>query len=250
MLSGLRNFLKFGAKEKEIASNEELPSKLLDILQFKPNQPSLFREAFIPRSAQILDKHGVSINYERLEFLGDAMLGAVIAEFLFNQAPEEKEGYLTQMRSKIVSRRHLNEIGNDLGLVGFIDKGNKHKSALSNHVAGDLFEALVGAIYEDQGYLTTQKFINRVVIQRYVDLEQLENRITSYKSYILEWAQKQKVQLEFNTFEEQNAEDITVFVSIVRIDKTVVAKGRGTSKKKAEENAAKRTYYSKQNEMN
>lgn len=249
MLSGLRKFLKIGAKQN-VASTEELSPKLLDILQFKPLKPHLFKEAFIPRSAQIHDANGISINYERLEFLGDAMLGAVIAEFLFDQAPEQKEGYLTQMRSKIVSRRHLNEIGNDLGLVGFIDKGNKQKSALSNNVAGDLFEALVGAIYEDQGYAVTKKFIDRVVIHRYVDLNQLENRISSYKSYILEWAQKQKMNLEFNTFEEQNAEDITVFVSIVRIDKTVIAKGRGTSKKKAEENAAKRTFYTKQNEMN
>lgn len=245
MLSKLRGYLKIGAK-KTIASQIELPSKLLDILEFTPQFPHYFKEAFIPRSAQKHDANGVSINYERLEFLGDAMLGAVIAEFLFNEAPEEKEGYLTQMRSKIVSRRHLNEIGNDLGLVGFVDKGTKQKSALGNNIAGDLFEALVGAVYEDQGFAKTKDFIYRIVINPYVDLQDLESRISSYKSYVLEWAQKQKVNLEFNTFEEQNAEDITVFVSIVRIDNSIIAKGRGTSKKKAEENAAKRTFYSKQ----
>lgn len=249
MFSALRDFLKRGAKLKN-APQEELPKRLLDILQFQPNNPWLFKEAFIPRSAQKHNKKGVSINYERLEFLGDAMLGAVIAEFLFKEAPEEKEGYLTQMRSKIVNRRHLNEIGNDLGLVGFIEQKNKQKSALGNNVAGDMFEALVGAVFEDQGYEETQKFIYRIVIHPYVDLTKLENRIGSYKSFVLEWAQKNKFQLEFNTFEEQNAEDITVFVSIVRINQAIVAKGRGTSKKKAEENAAKRTYYSKRNEMN
>ena len=237
MLSRFWGFLNFGAN-KTIASNEELPSKLLDILKFQPRNAGIFHEAFIPRSAQKSDPKGVSINYERLEFLGDAMIGAVIADFLFNEAPEEKEGYLTQMRSKIVSRRHLNEIGNDLGLVGFVDKGSKKKSSLSSNVSGDLFEALVGAIYEDQGFEITKDFIYRVVIQPYVDLRNLETRITSYKSLILEWAQKKKVQLNFNTFEEQNAEDFTVFVSIVRMDNRIIAKGRGTSKKKAEENAS------------
>lgn len=248
MLTGLRDFLKRGAKPK-IASQIELPEKLLDIIQFEPKNAWLFKEAFILRSAQKHNAQGISINYERLEFLGDAMLGAVIAEFLFHEAPEEKEGYLTQMRSKIVNRRHLNEIGNNLGLVGFIEKTGKQKLSLSSNIAGDLFEALVGAVFEDQGYEATKDFIHRIVINPYVDLDQLESRIGSYKSFVLEWAQKNKLQLEFNTFEEQNAEDITVFVSIVRVNQAIVAKGRGTSKKKAEENAAKRTYYSKRNEM-
>lgn len=239
--------LKLGNKKS--SKNIDLPKKLKEILLFTPNNPQLFKEAFIPRSAQKKKSNGKSINYERLEFLGDAMLGAVIAKFLFDQAPEEKEGYLTQMRSKIVSRKHLNEIGNDLNLVSFIDKEVRSSQALSNHISGDLFEALVGAIYEDQGFDITKDFIYRVVINSYVDLKKLEKRISSYKSYVLEWSQKNKVRLEFNTFEEKNAEDITMFVSIVRIDGTITAKGRGTSKKKAEENAAKRTYYTKQNEM-
>lgn len=247
MNSKFWKFLKVG--KKSVSESNNLPNALNNILLFTPNNPDLFIEAFTPRSAQLKNKDGISINYERLEFLGDAMIGSVIAEFLYNQAPEEKEGYLTQMRSKIVSRKHLNEIGNDLGLVGFIKKEHKSKVSLSSHIAGDLFEALVGAVYEDQGYQKTKDFINRIVIDRYVDIKKLENHISSYKSFILEWAQKHKLHLEFNTFEEKNAEDITVFVSIVRLDNIVTAKGRGTSKKKAEENAAKRTYYSKQNEM-
>lgn len=241
------NFLKKGKKKTTYTA--VLPKALSDIIIFEPNNPQLFQEAFTPRSAQKVDENGNSINYERLEFLGDAMLGFVIAEYLFDQSPSEKEGYLTQMRAKIVSRKHLNEIGNDLKLVQFIDAQLKKNVSLSNHIAGDLFEALVGAVYEDQGFDKTKEFIHRIVIEPYVDIKKLEKRITSYKSHILEWAQKNKVRLEFNTFEEKNAEDITIFVSIVRLDKVVTAKGRGTSKKKAEENAAKRTYYSKQNEM-
>lgn len=239
----------FKIKKNVPPPSNSLSGKLQEILQFQPKNPQLFSEAFIPRSAQQKNAKGESLNYERLEFLGDAMLGAVIAEYLYEKSPSEKEGYLTQMRSKIVSRKHLNEIGNNLGLVGFIPKSYKSNVSLSNDIAGDLFEALVGAVYEDQGFQQTRNFIHRIVIEPYVDLKQLENRITSYKSYVLEWAQKNKVNLEFNTFEEKNAEDLTIFVSIVRLDNVVTAKGRGTSKKKAEENAAKRTYYTKQNEF-
>lgn len=242
------NLFKIGTNKPVVSDN--LPDKLKTILQFQPKNPSLFFEAFIPRSAHQKNQNGESLNYERLEFLGDAMLGAVIAEFLYHESPSQKEGYLTQMRSKIVSRKHLNEIGNNLGLVGFIPQEFKNNISLSNDINGDLFEALVGAVYQDQGFEATRKFIERIVIEPYVDIKQLENRITSYKSFVLEWAQKNKVNLEFNTFEEKNAEDITIFVSIVRLDNVITSKGRGTSKKKAEENAAKRAYYSKQNEMN
>lgn len=243
----LPDFFKFGTNKP--APKDEFSEKLGTILHFQPKNPQLFKEAFIPRSAQQKDASGNSVNYERLEFLGDAMLGSVIAEYLFQEAPAEKEGYLTQMRSKIVSRKHLNEIGNDLGLTDLVKNDYKTRVSLSSNIAGDLFEALVGAVYRDQGYLETKKFIQRVVIQPYVDIKKLENRISSYKSFVLEWAQKHKQNLEFNTFEEKNAEDITIFVSIVRVDNVVTAKGRGTSKKKAEENAAKRAYYSRQSQM-
>ncbi len=234
---------------KDSTPSYSLPRRLIDILQFQPNDATLFKEAFTHRASKQKDDMGNRINYERLEFLGDAMLGAVIAEYLFDKAPGQREGYLTQMRSKIVSRKHLNEIGKKLKLEEFLVPNSVKNSSLSSNIHGDLFEALIGAVYLDQGFAATKKFINRTVIEPYVKLEELENRIISHKSLILEWSQKNKYKLEFNTFEEKNAEDVTIFVSIVRVNDEIVAKGRGTSKKKAEENAAKRTYYSLQNKI-
>lgn len=245
----LRNrLLRF--KNQSSSKKDDWNLALIEILGFIPNNSKLFKTVFIPRSAQYRNTQGKFINYERLEFLGDAMLGAVIAEYLFDKAPEEREGYLTQMRSKVVSRRHLNEIGKNLKLKSFIPKEFSRKITLGADVDGDMFEALVGAVYEDRGFDKCKEFINRVVIKPYVDIKTLEKRITSYKSLVLEWSQKNKLTLEFNTFEEQNAEDITIFVSIVRINGKITAKGRGTSKKKAEEKAARRTYYVNKNRLN
>lgn len=238
---------KYSQKNKNTPVN--LPQQLLDILQFKPNNSLLFQEAYTPRSLQIKNKNGDVINYERLEFLGDAILGAVIAEYLYINSPKEQEGYLTKMRSKIVSRRHLNEIGNNLGLVNLAKRRAKKKVVLSNHAAGDMFEALVGAVYEDQGFEKCKTFINRVVIDPYVNIKDLENKIISYKSLMLEWAQKHKIRLEFKTTEERNAQNKCIFVSVISLNGKVAAKGRGTSKKKAEEKAAKRTYFSKQKKI-
>ncbi|MGI9525598.1 MAG: ribonuclease III [Weeksellaceae bacterium] len=243
-----KRFLKFLPIKKQ-ESYKPVPKSLLNILQFKPNNPTIFQYVFTPRSAQKKSANGASINYERLEFLGDAMLGAVIAKYLFDEAPGEREGYLTQMRSKIVSRKHLNEIGKDLKLIDYIDEDVKKNNSLSQHIEGDIFEALVGAVYEDQGFETTKNFIHRVVIDRYVDIKKLENRISSYKSYLFEWAQKNKIELTFHTNKEVNAEETTIFESYVKLNGVISGKGRGTSKKKAEENAARRVYYSKQKQM-
>uniref|UniRef100_UPI0039A4CCB5 ribonuclease III n=1 Tax=Ornithobacterium rhinotracheale TaxID=28251 RepID=UPI0039A4CCB5 len=227
----------------------DLPKKLLDMLGFIPKDSSLFLEALTPRSAQRKSAEGEAFNYERLEFLGDAMLSAIIAEYLFVNAPTQKEGYLTKMRAKIVSRKHLNQIGNDIGLLGFVDSEVKRKVTLGANVCGDMFESLIGAIYEDQGYELTKKFIYSTVIEPYVDLENLEHRISSYKSLMLEWCQKNRIKLSFDTQEENSAENTKFFVSAICLDEKEVARGRATSKKKAEEKAAKRAYFSFQKEI-
>lgn len=241
----------FGKKKEETVSSEsadiEFKEFLTGILGFEPKNINVYREAFVHRSAQVKDENGNDVNFERLEFLGDAVLGLIIAVFIFQEAPDKQEGYLTKMRSKIVSRNQLNSIGKQLKLQERLTPTSNPN--LGEDINGDLVEAVIGAVYLDQGYTSTAEFIFKKIIENHVDLDRLEKTIASHKSLILEWGQKTKNRINFNTFEEENAEDLTVFVSVVRMNDKVIAKGRGTSKKRAEENASKRAFYFLQNKM-
>ncbi|MCK5442145.1 MAG: ribonuclease III, partial [Maribacter sp.] len=156
------------------------------ILGFKPKNLEIFKKAFLHRSANKKDKNGNPMNYERLEFLGDAMLGTIISRHLYNEVPNGDEGYLTKMRSKIVSRDHLNELGKDFNLIKFVES-RIPKTHFGDNIHGNVFEALVGAIYLDRGYNYCEKFIHNRVIDPYVDIEQLEGKVISYKSLVIEW---------------------------------------------------------------
>ena len=152
------------------------------------------------------------------------------------------------MRSKIVSRKHLNELGKDLNLIRFV-KSNIDQSNVGDNIHGNIFEALIGAIYLDRGYNFCQKFIHEHVIVPYVDIEKLEGKITSYKGLIIEWCQKKKKKYKFDTYEDSGNESIKHFSVKLSINGEQVAKGRATSKKKAEEQASKRVYYAFQSEI-
>jgi len=223
-------------------------SDLKKLLDFSPKNLDYYKKAFTHRSIKLIDTKGNPINYERLEFLGDAMLGAVIASYLYKKAPEGSEGYLTQMRSKIVSREHLNELGKDLNLIQFV-KSNIDQANVGDNIHGNIFEALIGAIYMDRGYNFCQKFINVYVITDYVDLDKLEGKITSYKGLIIEWCQKNKKKYSFDTYEDTGNESVKHFSVKISIDGEQIAKGRATSKKKAEEQASKRVFFTLQNEI-
>ena len=225
-----------------------LHSELKKLLNFSPRKINKYKKAFTHRSVQITDKKGNPINYERLEFLGDSILGSVIAAYLYKKVPSGSEGYLTQMRSKIVSREHLNELGKDLNLIRFITT-NLDQANFGDNIHGNIFEALIGAIYLDKGYNFSQKFIFENVIIPYVDIEKLEGKITSYKGLIIEWCQKQKKKYKFDTYEDSGNEPIKHFSVKVSIDGEQIAKGRATSKKKAEEQASKRVYYAFQSQI-
>jgi ribonuclease-3 len=194
------------------------------------------------------DKKGNPINYERLEFLGDSILGSVIAAYLYKKVPSGSEGYLTQMRSKIVSREHLNELGKDLNLIRFV-KSNIDQTNVGDNIHGNIFEALIGAIFMDKGYNSCQKFIHQNVIVPHVDIAKLEGKITSYKGLIIEWCQKQKKKYTFDTYEDSGNDPVKHFSVKISIDGEQIAKGRATSKKKAEEQASKRVYFAFQNEI-
>jgi ribonuclease-3 len=196
----------------------------------------------------IRDKDGNAINYERLEFLGDAMLGAVIASHLYLEVPGGDEGYLTKMRSKVVSREHLNELGKDLNLINLIES-KIAASQFGDNIHGNLFEALIGAIFLDKGFKYCEKFIfNRVIIP-YVDIEQLEGKVISYKSLLIEWCQKEKKTFSYNVYEDTGNDDVRHFSVKLSVDNKVVSKARATSKKKAEEKASKRAFFVFQTRM-
>lgn len=228
--------------------DEQLFIELKQLLNFTPKSLKKYKKAFTHSSLQLLDSNGNPENYERLEFLGDSILGSVISAYLYKKVPSGTEGYLTKMRSKIVSREHLNELGKDLNLIKFV-RSNVDEANVGDNIHGNIFEALIGAIYLDKGYNTCQKFIYENVIDPYVDIERLEGKITSYKGLIIEWCQKQKKKYKFDTYEDSGNENIKHFSVKVSIDGEQVAKGRATSKKKAEEQASKRVYYTFQNQI-
>ena len=236
------NFIRKIVSPSSKGDDEGFYHAMRNLLEFNPKKIDFYEMAFTHRSLKKVDKDGEPFNYERLEFLGDAMLGSVIASYLYKKVPKGSEGYLTQMRSKIVSRDHLNELGKDLNLIDFV-KSNISQDNVGDNIHGNIFEALIGAIYLDRGYNYCKKFIYEKVIVPYVDIPKLEGKITSYKGLIIEWCQKQKKKYYIETYEDTGNESIKHFSVKISIDGEQIAKGRATSKKKAEEQASKRVYY-------
>lgn len=196
----------------------------------------IYKEAFSLKSPA--DRSGK--NYERLEFLGDSILGSVISCYLFENYPHANEGLLTQLKAKIVNRKSLNKLGEDLQLVDFIQNGKS--CILGENIYGNLFEALVGAIYLDLGY----DVCRRVILEKLLppsEMTKLENKIMSYKGLLLEWAQKKKLPLKYDTTEEHLPNKVLVFRSVVWLGDQKVANASESSKKKAEEKAAQRAFY-------
>lgn len=239
----IRNILNSRSK-----GNGNFFLQLEKVIGFKINDKTLYVKAFTHRSMNLKDEKGNAINYERLEFVGDAMLGAVIASYLFSEAPQGDEGYLTKMRSKIVSREHLNELGKELNLIGFVES-KIPKSNFGNNIHGNLFESLVGAIFLDRGYQYCERFVYDKVINPHVDIETLEGRVISYKSLLIEWCQKEKKSFDYDVYEDTGNDNLKHFSVKLSVDGKVVTKARATSKKKAEEKASKRAFFVFQNQM-
>lgn len=219
------------------------------ILGFAPINLDFYIKAFTHRSSNRIDVAGNPISYERLEFLGDAMLSSVIAAHLYKEVPTGDEGYLTKMRSKIVSREHLNELGKDLNLIQFIES-KVPVQHFGENIHGNIFESLIGAIYLDRGYIFCEKFIQKRVIEPYVDIARLEGKVISYKSLIIEWCQKEKKSFYYDIFDDNAFDGQRLFGVKLSIDDKIVAKARATSKKKAEEKASQRAYFAFQEKMN
>lgn len=230
------------------AKHEKLATAIQKMTGLKPKNIQLYITAFTHKSMGLKTPEGHVQSYERLEFLGDAILGAVIAEYIYNEVPSGDEGYLTKMRSKIVSREHLNELGRDFNLIKYAQSQVPIKN-FGDNIHGNLFEALVGAVYLDRGYKFCKRFICKKVVDPYVDIEKLEGKVISYKSLLIEWCQKNKKRFDFNTYEDTGAGEARHFAVKLSIDKRIIAKARSTSKKKAEEKASKRAFFALQDKM-
>lgn len=226
-------------------TNEHLAAAVKKMTGLKAIDISIYETAFTHRSMGLKTKNGLTQSFERLEFLGDAILGAVIAEYIYNEVPSGDEGYLTKMRSKIVSREHLNELGTDFELIKYAQTQIPARN-FGENIHGNLFEALVGAVYLDRGFIACKKFICKKVIEPYVDIPQLEGKVISYKSLFIEWCQKNKKAFYYNTYEDTGAGEMKHFAVKLSMEKRIISKARATSKKKAEEKASKRAFFALQ----
>jgi len=242
--------MNFFYKKNKSTSQESdnFYNDLIKILNFKPKNVNVYKKAFTHSSVKEFTKDGKPLNYERLEFLGDTVLSTIISDYLFKVAPFGDEGYLTQMRSKIVSRNNLNKIGKDLNLIHLI-KSVVRENRFGDNIHGNVFEALIGAIYIDKGFNFCEKFVYANLIKNHIEIADLETKISSYKSLLIEWCQKEKKVYKFEIYED-SGNDIKKHFSVkLYIDDKQISKGRDTSKKKAEEKAAKRGYYALKNQI-
>ena len=202
----------------------------------KPRKASLYKEALRHKSSPEFEQLVGLHNNERLEFLGDAILNLCVAQYLYDNYNHEKEGFLTKLRSRIVSRKHLNELAAKIKLHRFV-KHDTRMSIKQTSVGGNALEALIGAIYLDLGFAQVDKVIQKQIIEELSDLEALEKNDENFKSILLEWSQAEGKELSYQSdFDENNNRR---FQSIVSVDGESIATGKGRSKKDAEQEAAR-----------
>jgi len=201
----------------------------------------LYRLAFLHKSAGEESLKGIKINNERLEFLGDAILDAIIADYLFKTFPTKDEGFLTEMRSKIVSRVQLNKLSQKLGLEKLI-RLDSSSSNIYRSFQGDAFEALVGAMYLDRGYNFTSFIILERIIKHYFNINDLVNLESNFKSRIIEWAQKERKQLNFSVVNETGSGYKKQYIIEILVDNVAISQGQDFSIKGAEQNAAEKAW--------
>ncbi|GAB4248591.1 MAG: hypothetical protein Tsb0034_27960 [Ekhidna sp.] len=187
-------------------------------------------------SVATVNERGIKDSYERLEYLGDAILGMIVGEYLFLKYPYEEEGFLTEIRAKIVNRESLNRLAKKIGLSELVQYNQNSRAHRS--VFGDCMEALIGAVYLDHGFDACKKFVLKKLIVPHYDLEELISTITNYKSRLLEWSQKENQDLRFEIINEEDRK----FTAQVFLNDQPKAQGFGFSKKKAEQDAARKTY--------
>ncbi len=216
--------------------DKQLSAQLEHLLGFKPKHLPYYQLALVHRSK--LDE--LARNNERLEFLGDAFLGAIVGEYLFKKYPTQSEGYLTEMRSRIVRRETLNNIANRMGLQKLVQYNTHDRGFERSHIFGNALEALVGAVYLDQGYAKTRTFIIKQLLQAYVDIELMANTDTNYKNQLLNWAQTNRQTLSFEVMEDRKDASRRMFTIGIMLNETLLCEGTAFNKKDAGQVAARK----------
>lgn len=220
----------------QFSKQRSLYRSIRNLLGFWPGNIRLYEQAFRHRSVAKEIRAGVKDSNERLEFLGDAVLGAVIANYLFRKFPFKDEGFLTELRSRMVSRTYLNKLAIKIGLEKLIQYDDSNRMYKS--ICGDTFEALIGAIYLDKGFRFTEKIILERIIRFHVDMEELENQDLNFKSKLINWAQRHRKSISFDAREETGADRQKLYYVTVLIDNEAKGEGVGFSKKAAEQAAS------------
>lgn len=233
----IRRLFRFKTKQQN-STDIAFARRLRESFGLKVKDIELYRTAFIHKSASVSVLKNQEIHNERLEYLGDAILDAIVTEFLFSSFPKKDEGFLTKMRSRIVSRLCLNSIAIAIGLDKMVITLTNNPIA-HKHIFGDALEALVGAIYIDKGYLYTSQWVTKHILSRHVNLEELQNTEHDFKSRIIELAQKHRYEILFHSQEVQPPQGSTpLFESKLFLNDQLIGNGFATSKKEAEQNAA------------
>jgi ribonuclease-3 len=234
-------FRLFRPAGAEDSSDKHLKQAIKSILGYTPGNIYLYHQAFLHRSVTQAAGSGLKINNERLEFLGDAILDAVAADFLFKTFPTKDEGFLTEMRSKIVSRAMLNKLSQKMGIDQLIQLDTASSGAFRS-CKGDAFEALIGAMYLDKGYDFASRIILDRIISRYFNMNELVNQEVNFKSKIIEWSQREKKPTQFVVVDEVGSGYKKQYVVEVVVDGAPVARGQDYSIKGAEQNAAEKSW--------
>jgi len=223
-------------------SNKKEDKKLITAVQtiagFTPSNLTLYRLATL-HSSKSKDIDGFRESNERLEYLGDAILGAAVADYLFKKYPFKDEGFLTEIRSRIVNRESLNNLARKIGIATIVQYDHRNMQ-LQKVILGNTLEALVGAIYLDKGYLRCKKFVIDKLIQPYFDLDEVVNSDSNHKSKIIEWSQRNAKEIKFEITENKNGR-YREFTAQIIIEGQSYGVGHGLNKKKAEQDAAQKT---------
>ncbi|MBL7870495.1 MAG: ribonuclease III [Cyclobacteriaceae bacterium] len=219
--------------------DKKLVTAIKTIAGFTPSNLALYKLATL-HSSRAKEKNGFRESNERLEYLGDAILGAAVADYLFKKYPFKDEGFLTEIRSRIVNRESLNNLARKIGVSAIVQFDNKN-TQLKQVILGNALEALVGAIYLDKGYLRTKKFVIDKLIGPYFDLEVVVNSNTNHKSKIIEWAQRNGSEIRFEVTDIKKGKNNKEFSALVVIGEQPYGLGFGYTKKKAEQDASEKT---------